>query len=159
MFKSTSQNSQLRTRRVALESRENSGGVAPDVFKPALDAEPSLRENLVLNKLNLEKKGREIRDQMAVATSRKRNRQAGQLDDAAFSRLGQQYKAVRNEIIAIDTKLLGLRADKRRQQERRAQTEAEAFVETARELLADPIFKELMRRAVERLENKSPEAK
>ncbi len=151
MFKSTSQNNQLRSRRVALEARGNTGGIDPAVFKPTLDPEPSLRDELVLNKLNLEKKGREIRDQMAVATSRKRNRQSGQLDDEAFRRLGQQYKAIRDEIIAIDAKLLGLRADRRAGQDRRRLAEAEIFVETARELLADPIFKELMRRTVERI--------
>lgn len=154
MFKATAQNAQLRTRRVALESRENTAGIDPSVFKPELDRVPTLRESLVLRKLELESKASKLRGEMSVATSRKRNRLSGQVEDSTFHRWATELASARNEIKLIDAKLLHLRVDGQIKEDERQKTKAEIFVQVAREMLADPIFKALMRKAAERMETK-----
>src|SRR6516164_1683754 len=97
MFKKTSDNAQSRTDRNALHTRVNEAGIDPQVFEKNSQAPDEYRQ-LVLDKIELEKRSALVRQQFNVAKRRYRNNEPGQVPYREFDRLGRQRDDIAHKI-------------------------------------------------------------
>lgn len=151
MFKATAQSQQRREVNRIVNNSANTGGIDPDVFRPALAPEKTDRQELILRKVGLQEKTSKLSAQIALAKRRHFLKERGAVSYDVVLRWEEDRKRFAQEITNIDALLTNIRVDKHLQ----VQTERSRFVEefalVAKEKLAGPIYKELHRMTMERL--------
>ena len=162
MFKKTSDNAQSRTDRNALHTRVNEAGIDPQVFEKNSQAPDEYRQ-LVLDKIELEKRSALVRQQFNVAKRRYRNNEPGQVPYREFDRLGRQRDDIAHKIQVMNGRIAELKLERAkahmeqpqnmvRPKLQRVEAFKLCFYEVAKELLAEPIFKRLVNAALLRVD-------
>jgi hypothetical protein len=159
MYKKLSEWQQDQSRRAAVVSHENTGGVDPTAFKQTDETKESdgadERDRLVLRKREIEHAVRMLRESIAHA-----QRQFAKTQQ--FEPHYNQWIATRsrliNELMDIDRSLMRLRVKFRREKKENESQKTTrdlsyeaVFVRVAKEILADPVYDRICVATIHRL--------
>ena len=151
MFKKTSDNTQGRERRKALDTTTNSGGVDETAFAHDPKSRAELRRSLIVKKQALEAKNRLLNRNIALAKRRFTYREPGAVSYETVRRWELEKSNISSEITRIDSLITKIKFELIVSAEAEQKTFAETFKDMARELLADDVFQRILIATIHRI--------
>lgn len=152
MFKEASRSRQERAVRSVVHDRRNSRGVDDSVYRDPQDE----REILKAQKKETEGKIVKLKQMILEANSRKFTKRPG-VDYRIKERWQADLLKLQRISTEIDVKLIGHKAKRRRVHEQKDRLFADAFLEVAKEMLAQPVIDRLVVAAAHRMGSKLEE--
>lgn len=154
MFKAASSNAVSRDRRLVTESRENTAGIDPSVFR----REKTEKESLISQKLLLQQKSGKLKAQIALAKKRHSLNMNGQVAHAIVLKWELERSHIGVEIAEVEKRLADLKfearmaaADAMAKNEKKEDGFDRVFKQMAKEMLAGPVYDRIVLATIHRL--------